>query len=32
VFGRAIAQAVGRRPVTVEASIPGQSAWDLWWT
>jgi hypothetical protein len=32
--GRAMAQAVSRRPVTAEARVRsrGQSMWDLWWT
>jgi hypothetical protein len=32
--GRAMAQAVSRRPLTTEArgSVPGKSMWDLWWT
>jgi hypothetical protein len=32
--GRAMAQAVSRRPPTAEARIRsrGQSMWDLWWT
>jgi hypothetical protein len=32
--GRAMAQAVSRRSLTVQGpgSIPGQSMWDLWWT
>jgi hypothetical protein len=31
---RAVAQAVSRRPVTVETRVRdrGQSIWDLWWT
>jgi hypothetical protein len=29
-LGRAMAQAVSRRPPTAEA--PGQSMWNLWWT
>jgi hypothetical protein len=39
-LGRAMAQAVSRRPLTAEArfrkikekEIPGQSMWDFWWT
>jgi hypothetical protein len=33
-MGRAMAQAVSRRPLTAEARVRsrGQSMWDLWWT
>jgi hypothetical protein len=34
VSSRAMAQAVSRRPLTVETRVRsrGQSTWDLWWT
>jgi hypothetical protein len=34
LHGRAMAQAVSRRPPTAEARVRsrGQSMWDLWWT
>jgi hypothetical protein len=34
LLGRAVAQAVRRRPLTAEARVRsrGQSMWDLWWT
>jgi hypothetical protein len=33
-YGRAMAQAVSRRPLTTEARVrsQSQSMWDLWWT